>query len=125
VIIKASKYNDISTSYQLAFSFSDPHSITTNQLSLLSHIMIDLMHKRVDTKANVNVIDSGALILFSISYYTDIPKLVNWLKTHSAKRFNAENIEIKASLWQRGYVLKSVGEPLNMNDCFKLLSNKR
>lgn len=87
--------------------------------------MIDLMHKRVDTKANVSVIDSGALILFSISYYTDIPKLVNWLKTHSAKRFNAENDEIKAALWSRGYVLKSVGEPLNMNDCFKLLSNKR
>ena len=60
--------------------------------------MIHLVYKMVDAKTKVRVINSGALILFSISYYTDIPKQVNWLETHSAKRFNAENDEIKASL---------------------------
>jgi hypothetical protein len=87
--------------------------------------MIDLMCGVVDAEANVSVIDFGALILFSISYYMDIPNLVNWLKTHNAKRFNAENGEDKVSLWSRGCILKPVCEPLNMSDCFKLLSNKR
>jgi hypothetical protein len=39
--------------------------------------MIDLMCGVVDAEANVSVIDSGALILFSISYYMDIPNLMN------------------------------------------------
>lgn len=86
--------------------------------------MIDLMRKCVDANANVNVMDSGALILFSVSNCTDVPKLVNWLKTHSAKRLNAESNDLKAPLWSRGYVLKSVGKPLNVHE-FKLLSNKR
>lgn len=125
MITKSNKYNRIEISYQLAFGFSDPLSVSTKHLLKLNHIMIELMHRMVDTNAHIDVVHTGAFIQFSVSNCTDVPKLVNWLKTHSAKRLNTEIHVLNTPLWSRGYVLKSVGTPLNAHDCFELLSNKR
>ncbi len=120
---KTSKYNAISLSYQLVFSFSESHSVMESQLMQLHHIMIALISSG-NTNVSVDVHPLGVEVCFSTTEFIDIPKLVNRLKTHSAKQLFAITGKTGEKLWSRGYSIRTVGEPLDVNVGFDLLRQK-
>lgn len=124
MIRKTSKYNAISLSYQLLFSFSENHGVIETQLMQLYHIMIALISSSGNTNVSVEVHTLGVEVYFSTTEFLDIPKLVNRLKTHSAKQLFAITGKTGEKLWSRGYSIRTVGEPLDVNVGFDLLRQK-
>lgn len=123
-----SKYNSYRLNYQLFFSFEEFVSDAIDRINDISYIICNLLPNTSRATYHVDVVEDGVAITITTISEVDIPKLVNRLKTHSAKQFFLKNKgrgeQVNRKLWTRGYLLTTSGPLMDTHEGFEMLRAK-
>ncbi len=110
-MINSNRYNLFNIRIQLIFAFSSPLSVQAKDRQLLSEIIPRCSKSSAFSIEEITLYSDGVELRLTMTPETEIPMLVNTLKTHSAKQLGELTGVKKNGLWLRGYVAHSLGEP--------------
>lgn len=127
---KVSKYNAYRLSYRLFFPFSDTDGVPHGGLDKINEIMVGLLPCSLRTIYDVEVLSQGAVITINSINDIEVSKLVNRVKTHTAKQFfllhpEFDDEDKSRSLWKRGYLLTTQGKLVGADEGFSMLKSKK
>lgn len=105
--------------YLVAFSYSEPHSVTNSEkASLKGSFEKTIFSKGVIIK-EFSLLDEGVLLSVELESSAVLSKVVNSLKTLSSRKTNGEQRLRKGGLWKRGYSVSTLGLPLTFEELTK------
>ena len=122
-LAKRRRFNDIEICVQLWFAFSDPDGVTNGDRAFISTLLVSFKSTMDIKLQDVTLHQHGVEVVLEMGGNVSLSKVVNALKTQTARALREHQQGRSMSLWTRGYVARSLGNELLPEAALALLAH--